>query len=62
MNALDVELVREPDNPELLVMQAMIHTGWIASDPMTYGMTLSSKVMELYTKAQVVAPQNPRVW
>jgi hypothetical protein len=60
-DALDVEMAKDPNNAELLVMQAMIHTGWIAFDPMTYGMALSSKVMELYNKAQIIAPQNPRV-
>ena len=60
-DALDIELAKDPNNVELMVMQAMIHTGWIAFDPMTYGMTLSSKVMELYTKAQIIAPTNPRV-
>jgi hypothetical protein len=59
--ALDIELAKSPNNAELLVMQAMIHTGWIAFDPMTYGMTLSGKVAELYTKAQIIAPENPRV-
>jgi len=60
-DALDVEMAKDPNNPELLVMQAMIHTGWIAFDPMTYGRTLSSKVMELYRRAEAIAPQNPRV-
>ena len=49
------------DNPEVLVMQAMIHTAWIAYDPMTNGQKLSGKVMELYGKAQAIAPENPRV-
>jgi len=60
-DALDIEMAKNPNNPELLVMQAMIHTGWIAFDPMTYGRTLSAKVMELYGKAQAIAPDNPRV-
>ena len=58
---LDIEMTKNPNNPELLVMQAMIHTGWIAFDPMTYGMTLSGKVSELYAKAEAIAPENPRV-
>ena len=58
---LDIEIAKNPNNPELLVMQAMIHTGWIAFDPMTYGMTLSGKVSELYAKAETIAPENPRV-
>jgi len=59
-NALDVELIKDPNNAELLVMQAMIHTAWIAFDPMTNGQKLSGTVMELYSKAQAIEPQNPR--
>lgn len=59
--ALDIELSKDQSNAELLVMQAMIHTAWIVYDPMKNGMTLSGKVMELYTKAQMIAPENPRV-
>lgn len=59
--ALDVELTKQPNNAELLVMQAMIHTAWIAFDPMTNGMKLSGKVMEIYGKAEAIAPTNPRV-
>ena len=50
-----------PNNAELLVMQAMIHTAWIVYDPMNNGMKLSGKVNEIYTKALVLAPNNPRV-
>lgn len=49
------------DNPEIMVMQAMLHTAWVAYDGATYGMTLSGKVIELYTKAALIAPENPRV-
>jgi hypothetical protein len=59
--ALDVELNKDSNNAELLVMQAMIHTAWITFDPMTNGMKLSGKVMELYGKAEAIAPNNPRV-
>ncbi|MBA4318208.1 MAG: hypothetical protein C0412_07390 [Flavobacterium sp.] len=59
-NALDVELIKTPNNAELLVVQAMIHTAWIAFDPMTNGQKLSGTVMELYAKAQAVSPENPR--
>jgi hypothetical protein len=60
-DALDVELAKNPNNVELLVMQAMIQTAWISSDPMTNGMKLSGKVMELYGKAAAIDPTNPRV-
>ena len=59
--ALDAEMDKNPNNAELLVMQAMIHTAWIAFDPMTNGQKLSGTVMELYGKAQTIAPENPRV-
>jgi len=49
------------DNPEILVLQALLHTAWVAYDGATYGMTLSGKVVELYTKAEMLAPENPRV-
>lgn len=59
-NALDIELIKAPNNAELLVMQALIHTAWIAFDPMTNGQKLSETVMELYAKAEAIAPENPR--
>jgi hypothetical protein len=40
-NALDVELIKTPNNAELIVLQAMIHTAWITFDPMTNGQKLS---------------------
>ncbi|MCF7561292.1 hypothetical protein L3X39_11655 [Sabulilitoribacter multivorans] len=49
------------NNPEILVLQALLHTAWVAFDGATYGMTLSGKVVELYTKAEQIAPENPRV-
>lgn len=49
------------NNPEIMVLQALLHTAWVAYDGATYGMTLSGKVIELYAKAEVIAPDNPRV-
>lgn len=59
--AIDIEMVKDLNNPELLVLQALTYTGWIAFDPMTNGMKLSGKVMELYARAEAIAPENPRV-
>lgn len=59
--ALDLEFVKHPENPEILVLQAMIYTAWIAQDPMTNAMRYSPKVMEMYARAEKVAPENPRV-
>ncbi len=60
-SALDIEMAKTPNNAELIVMQAMIHTALLSSDPMKYGMTLPAKVTELYAKAEAIAPNNPRV-
>lgn len=49
------------NNAELLVMQAMINTAWIVADPMANGMKLSAPTKELYAKAIIIAPNNPRV-
>jgi hypothetical protein len=59
-NALDIELTKNPNNVELLIVQAMIHTARISADPMTNGAKLSPVVMQLYSKAQAIAPENPR--
>jgi len=59
--ALTIEMDKNPNNAELLVIQAMIHTAWIAFDPMTNGQKLSGTVMEIYGKALAIAPENPRV-
>lgn len=59
--AVDIEMDKNLNNAELLVVQAMIHTAWIAFDPMTNGQKLAGPVMQLYGKAQAIAPENPRV-
>lgn len=59
--ALDIEMEKNSNNAELLVMQAMIHTSLVASDPMVYGMKLSGTIASLYEKAAAIAPNNPRV-
>jgi len=49
------------NNPEILVMEALLNTAWVAYDGATYGMTLSGKITALYDQAEQIAPQNPRV-
>lgn len=51
----------EPENVELMVLQAMLHTGYITLDPSTYGMKLSPVITGIYDTAAAKAPENPRV-
>ncbi|MFK7832362.1 MAG: tetratricopeptide repeat protein [Winogradskyella sp.] len=58
---LDDAMTKTENNAELLVMQAQVLTNWVAFDGMTYGMKYGAKVAELYEKATVLDPKNPRV-
>lgn len=49
------------NNAEILVLQALLHTAWVAFDGKTYGMKLSGTIVSLYEKAKAIAPKNPRV-
>ena len=48
------------ENSELLVLQAMLYTVWVAYDGVTYGRKYSKKIDNLYKKAEKIAPENPR--
>ena len=60
-NVLDIELKKDSQNAELLVVQGLIYTGWIVVDPMTNGMKYSGMTTGIYAKAAKIAPENPRV-
>lgn len=49
------------NNPEILVLQALLYTAWVAFDGATYGPALSAKVASIYAQAEQIAPNNPRV-
>ena len=59
--AIDIELAKTPNNPELLVVRALSMTALLSSDPMKYGMTMSPQIAGIYGKAAAIAPENPRV-
>src|SRR5690606_26184344 len=50
-----------PNNPELMILEALMNTVWISYDGATYGMTLAGPTSQIYKKAYEVAPNNPRV-
>ncbi|MDA9339727.1 hypothetical protein N9Q68_02015 [Polaribacter sp.] len=58
---LDLAKSNSKNNPEILITQALLNTGYIAFDGQKYGMILSGKTTQLYTKALELSPENPRV-
>lgn len=58
---LDIAESISPNNPEILVLRALLNTVWIAYDGATYGMTLGGPTTQIYAKALEIAPNNPRV-
>ena len=58
---LDIAKSISPNNPEIIINQALLNTAFIAFDGQKYGMTLSGKNAVLYNKALQLAPENPRV-
>ncbi|WP_062058737.1 tetratricopeptide repeat protein [Aquimarina longa] len=48
------------ENAELLIMEALLNTAYVAYNPSIYGMKRSPKVEQLYQKAKQLEPQNPR--
>jgi tetratricopeptide (TPR) repeat protein len=50
-----------PNNPEIMVLQAMLYTVWVAYDGATYGMQYAPKVSQIYAKAYAIDQNNPRV-
>lgn len=49
------------ENPEIMVLQALLNTCYITYDSSTYGMKLSGPTTAIYEKASKIAPNNPRV-
>lgn len=58
---LDTAKSNSPNNPEILITQALLNTAYMAFDGQKYGMTMSMKNGALYAKAFKLAPNNPRV-
>lgn len=60
-DALDNATLISPNNPEIMVVQAMLYTAILVQDPMTNGQKYGGLAMEQYNKALVIDPKNPRV-
>lgn len=51
---------RSPDNDEILTLEGLLYTSYVAMDPATYAMKYSQKIMALHEKALTINPENPR--
>ncbi|UPT70145.1 MAG: hypothetical protein M0D53_13635 [Flavobacterium sp. JAD_PAG50586_2] len=60
-DAIDNATAISPNNPEIMVVQAMIYTAILVQDPMTNGQKYGGLAMEQYNKALIIDPNNPRV-
>lgn len=60
-DALDNAMLISPNNPEIMVVQAMLYTAILVQDPMTNGQKYSALALEQYDKALAIDPNNPRV-
>lgn len=60
-DAIDNATAISPNNPEIMVIQAMLYTAILVQDPMTNGQKYSGLAMEQYNKALIIDPNNPRV-
>lgn len=58
---LDKAAAISPNNPEIMIIQALHNTSYIAFDGQKYGMSLSGENTQIFAKAIQIAPNNPRV-
>lgn len=59
-DAIDNATVISPNNPEIMVVQAMLYTAILIQDPMTNGQKYGALAMEQYNKALAIDSKNPR--
>ncbi len=52
---------RSQDNAQIIILDALWHTVWVAYDGQKYGMLYAGKVAQLYDKALQLDPDNPNV-
>jgi hypothetical protein len=59
-DAIDNATLISPDNPEIMVIQAMLYTAILVQDPMTNGQKYGALALEQYNRAIALDPKNPR--
>lgn len=51
---------RSDNNSELITLEGMLYTAYVAMDPETFGMKYTPIVMQLHARALEINPNNPR--
>lgn len=51
---------RSENNSEIITLEGVLYTGYVAMEPETYGMQYSPMIMQLHNKAVALNPENPR--
>jgi len=51
---------RSENNSEIITLEGVLYTGYVAMDPGTFGMKYSPMIMQLHGKAVALNPENPR--
>lgn len=49
-----------PENSEIITLEGMLYTAYVASEPEVYAMQYSGKITSLHAKAVELDPKNPR--
>lgn len=58
---LNMAKMYSQENPENMVLQALLHTADMMQNPAKKGQTLAPKIEGIYQKALAISPENPRV-
>ncbi len=57
---LKIAAERSPENDEILTMNGLVFTSYVAMNPAEFGMKYSGKIMEFHERAIAINPENPR--
>uniref|UniRef100_UPI000248FD58 hypothetical protein n=1 Tax=Aquimarina agarivorans TaxID=980584 RepID=UPI000248FD58 len=60
-NNLNSATTYSANNPEIMVLQALLYTAQMMENPAVLSQKLAPKIVKIYETAMAIAPENPRV-
>ncbi|WP_010181484.1 tetratricopeptide repeat protein [Aquimarina agarilytica] len=60
-NNLNSATTYSANNPEIMVLQALLYTAQMMENPAALSQKLAPKIVKIYETAMAIAPENPRV-